>query len=405
MSLLYNFVVAIGFLCFWPYQLYQTWRKGKKFPSLRQRLGFDIPFTQGKEVLWIHAVSVGEVKAVSVLAKQLKKDRFLLVTTQSSTGQEEAKRSIPNANHVAFLPLDISWILNRWVKRLKPKLLVLVEGDFWYHLLKSVKEGGGKTVLVSGRLSEKSSARFAAVRPLAKRLFSQLDALLLQNEEYRQRFLPLVKDPSKLYVTGNLKFDAPFVANLGESPLSTSPFPIAVTCTHSPEEEEILEALAPIPSLLLFLAPRHPERFADVAAWLHSKSIPFIRWSQVQSLQGGERVVLIDAMGQLASVYARSQLAILGGSFSSKVGGHNVLEPCFSGCPVFFGPHMQNQKELVSHVLQAGAGKQLTVADLCQEVKRFQQDSSLLRQAAKSLAQRRGEALAKTLQILASKGL
>jgi 3-deoxy-D-manno-octulosonic-acid transferase len=400
MTLLYDLVVALGFLLFWPYQLYQVWKKGKKFPSLRQRLGIDVPDTQGRPVLWIHAVSVGEVKSVSALAKELKKNHFLLVTTQSKTGQEEAKRSIPQADCIAFLPLDFSWTLRRWTRKLEVKMLVLVEGDFWYNLLRSVKKAGGKTVLVSGRLSPRSAARFLSIRPLAKKLFSQFDLLLLQSEEHRERFIPLIDDPSKLRVVGNLKFDA-IPAPVGATePLPATSFPIAVTCTHAPEEEEILDALAPITSLTIFLAPRHPERFDKVAQLLTSKSIPFIRWSQIEQATGNERVILVDAMGQLPAIYHHCKLAILGGSFSSKVGGHNVLEPCLYGCPVFFGPHMQSQRELVLHVLKAGAGKQLTVDQLAGEVRGFEKAPEALRKAAKHLSQQRGSVLAETLALL-----
>ncbi|HEY4254898.1 MAG TPA: glycosyltransferase N-terminal domain-containing protein [Chlamydiales bacterium] len=396
--ILYNFVVAIGFLCFWPFQLYQAWKKGKQFPSLRQRLGIDIPEAKGRPVVWIHAVSVGEVKAASALAKKLKKNRFLLVTTQSKTGQEEARRSISEADCIAFLPLDFSWTLRRWARRLKPELLVLVEGDFWYNLLRSVKEVRGQTVLVSGRLSPKSASRFLAIKPLAKKLFSQLDLLLLQSEEHRCRFLPFVDQPSKLHVVGNLKLDATVETSPQTEPLPTNPFPIAITCTHNPEEEELLNALAPIESLTIFLAPRHPERFSEVAQALKSKSIPFIRWSQMSQATGHERVILVDSMGQLPAIYRRCQLALLGGSFSSQIGGHNILEPCLYGCPVFFGPHMQNQPELVHHVLKAKAGKQLAVEELMSEVRAFKKAPEVLRKAALALSQQRGSVLAKTLR-------
>jgi len=386
--MIYDLVLGCGFLC------WHLFRKKKQYPSLKQSLGLDIPETKGRPVLWVHAVSVGEVKAVSSLAQKLKGNRFLLVTTQSVTGQEEAKRSIPQADAVCPLPLDFSWVMNKWAKKLKPELLVLVEGDFWYHMLRAVKRCGGKTVLVSGKLSDTSARRFGWVKWLSRKLFSQLDLVLVQSDVHKQRFAPFV-EPHKLHVTGNIKFDAVPEAR-ADVALPKHNFPIAVTCTHPGEEQELLDALAHI-NATIYLAPRHPERFPLVAELLIAKKIPFVRWSKLSEATGNEKVILIDAMGQLPLVYRHCRLAILAGSFSSKIGGHNVLEPCLYGCPVLFGPHMQHQTELMNYVVAAGAGKQVRGEGLADEVSAFRQKPETMRTAAAELKNQRGQVLERTM--------
>jgi len=360
--MIYDCIIALGFLVFLPKIFWES--RKKQFPSIKERLGLDLPDPRGRSVYWIHAVSVGEVKSAKPLFEKLRAqypDAFILVTTASVTGQEEAKRSLKKADAFRYLPLDFSWITKRWAKRLKPKALLFIESDLWYNLVKYVSENGGKIALVSGKMSERSAKRYKFASGYSRKLFSRFDRILVQNEEYFERFRNIVDDPKKLFVGGNLKFDAtPVAIDRSRYDLPTG---IIVTCTHAPEEEELLDALMPV-GLPIFLAPRHPERFQEVALLLQQKEIPFIRWSEFEKKRGGERVILIDGMGLLPIFYAFSRLAIVAGSFSSRIGGHNILEPCLYGVPVFFGPHMHQQKELTERLLASGAGVQATIAEL-----------------------------------------
>ena len=399
MSWLYNVVVLLGFLFSYPFMLWQTLRRGKRYPTLAQRFGTGCPDPQGHSVVWIHAVSVGEVKAVRLLARALKTPgTFLLVTTASVTGQEEARRSIPEADAVRFLPLDLSWILRSWARRLRPRLLVLAEGDVWVHLLESVQREGGKTALVSGRFSERSARRWRWAPFFARRLYGHLDVLCMQSRSHAERIKAYV-EPGRLHVTGNLKMSATAPTPKVERITGLQPLVIALSCTHAPEEEELLSALQGVEATI-FLVPRHPERFDDVARHLEKLGIPFTRWS---SREFGKRVILVDAMGQLPAVYAHSTLAILAGSFASKVGGHNILEPVLQGVPVFFGPHMHSQKELVSYVVSAGAGKQVTSAELAAEVGKFVRDPEPWKKAARGLSARSSGVLDETLRAVTAR--
>ncbi len=352
-----------------------------KKPHHLRRLFAPIPDPKLKEVIWIHAISVGEAKAVQSLFASLRiahPTSFFLITTTTATGLAEARRSLPKADAFAFLPIDLRWIVGRWAKKLRPKLFILVESDFWPNLLAAIKKAGGKTVLVSGKLSERSARRFAKVRFFSRKLFGRLDLLLLQNEEHARRFQNLV-DPARIQIGGNLKLDhrpTPVDKPAWRQMIAPLDPAITISCTHDPEEEELLNRL-PLTRLFVFLAPRHPERFEEVAHLLQKKNIPFVRWSRLQEKRGGERVgegarvVLVDAMGQLPICYALSRLAIVAGSFQPHVGGHNILEPCVYGLPVFFGPHMYSQKELAARVLSAKAGMQVTYDTLLTAVETF----------------------------------
>jgi 3-deoxy-D-manno-octulosonic-acid transferase len=174
---------------------------------------------------------------------------------------------------------------------------------------------------------------------------------------------------------------------------------ICVVSTHAPEEEELLNALALIQGTI-FLAPRHPERFDSVAKLLEAQQISYCRWTSRPSGFQGKRVVLIDVIGELPSVYALSDIAIVAGSFSSKIGGHNVLEPCLYGIPVLFGPHMQNQKELAAKVLQAGAGKQVSAANLSLELSLFSEAPDSMKNGAFALSCQTDGSLEKTWRVV-----
>ncbi|MCC6127834.1 MAG: hypothetical protein IT584_01355, partial [Chlamydiae bacterium] len=181
--------------------------KKQKGPNLSERLGLSIPDTSAKPVIWIHAVSVGETKAARPLFLRLKiayPDAFFLITHATQTGYEEAKRSLASADSFAFLPLDLSLVVRRWVKALKPTHFILMEGDFWWNLLSALKKQKTKLVLVSGKISGKSASRFRKIPFFAKKLFGLFDVFCVKSEEEAFRFAPF---RNLLHVTGNIKFD------------------------------------------------------------------------------------------------------------------------------------------------------------------------------------------------------
>ena len=386
-------VFLILYLIFLAPKLLINRLKGKRHPAIMQRLGFSLP-KPDRPVIWIHAVSVGEVKAAQPLFEALKTDTYyFFITTTTATGQAEAKRSLKGADAYGYLPIDLTWVVRRFVKTLKPHHFILVESDFWPNLLTALKKNGTKISLVSGKISERSANRFLKIPFFSRRLFSCFDHLCVQNEEYFQRFAPFT---SRVQITGNLKLD--LVAQPVTKRLELSQPVITVSCTHFPEEEWILDALEGREGTL-FLAPRHPERFKEVAELLDKRGMHYTRWSKNQM----SKLVLIDAMGQLPICYAHSRLAILGGSFVNHVGGHNVLEPCLYGTPVIFGPYMHEQTEFAQRALDSIGGAQIPINQLRRMVERFFSDRGVeekMREGALNSIEAGRGATARTLKII-----
>jgi len=376
---IYDLALMLYTIVSLPKFIWETIRFRKHRKSFLEKLGFNMPvFTLPSDGvrIWVHSISMGETKAVAPLVEQIRKqlpNASIVISTTTETGLSEAKRSMPELDHYFYLPLDFSWTMRRLTKRIKPDLLILVESDFWYNLVSYNK----KVVLVNGKISETSQSRFRFFSFFSKALFSQFDLLCLQSQRFASRFENLGVDSSKIVVTGNLKFDQPFPrldierwkADLGINPTDKV---ITLGSTHDPEEEQLISAIEPLfdkfPTLKILLVPRHPERFAAVTALLEKKKIHYAKFSDHLPKQGNERIILIDAMGILSACYQLSDLAIVGGSYVSHVGGHNIFEPAALGVPVLFGPHMDTQRDLVDVVVHGGAGKQVPLESLASTV-------------------------------------
>ncbi len=364
-----------------PWLLWQYAVRGKYRSSLKERLGLVLPPVFSKKVIWIHTVSMGETRAAASLYQALRKaypDTPFVVSTTTETGQAEAKRSLPNADAYFYLPLDITWIVAKLVRRLQPSVLILVEGDIWPNLLNAAKKQGVKLFLVNGKISEKSTKRFGYFPAFTKHLFSLFDILCVQTKVYKDRFVQIGAPAEKIFVTGNLKYDAKFPeltpTALAEWKRELKIQPqdrvITIGSTHDPEEDQLTRALADIPNLKILLVPRHPERFEAL-----SKRYP-ATYSKLEQLTGEERIILIDAMGVLPTCYQLSELAIVGGSFVDHIGGHNILEPIQCGIPVLFGPYMAAQKEMVDLVRSGKAGAQVSLSDVPSAVQKILENPS-----------------------------
>lgn len=372
-TFLYNFGLFFLALIALPKFLFM-WIFHKKYrTSFAKRFGWGFPIIKKGErpLIWIHAVSVGETRAIVPLVKLIKNekpDALILISSVTETGHAEALRSIQGADFHVFLPFDLLWIVKPIVRKIKPDLVLLCESDFWFNFLKAVKEENGKVVLINGKISERSTKRFSWVPFFAKSLFQLIDLFCLQNVVYKDRFKKFVPQ-EKMVVTGNMKFDdkypqlspeelAKWRTQLGIEPEDSL---LVIGSSHDPEETLFIKNLHSLwkkyPRLKVILVPRHPERFNPVAYLLQKENIPFQRVSKPT----GEStpVVLGDAMGILRKCYQIGDIAIVAGSYTEKVGGHNILEPCWYGVPVLFGPHMHSQPEMVDLVNEYGAGLQV----------------------------------------------
>ncbi len=372
----YEIILWIIALFSIPKTLYSFFVHKKYRQNLAPRFGFqnfDLPFHSAPSI-WIHAVSVGETKAIVSVARRLKQlfpNNPLIISSVTETGYAEAKRSLPFADHHFYLPFDFSWVISRMVNKLSPGLVILCESDFWHNFLYFSKKKGGALALVNGKISERSMRRFCMVPFFAKRLFNLLDILCVQNNLYRARFIEAGAQLEKIVVTGNLKLDEDYpqlsleeiVQWRQKLGIQSHQVVLTIGSTHAPEEYFFIKTLKEIwkkfPELRVILVPRHPERFKEVGRLLERENLIWINFSDINRQEGREQVILMDAMGLLRMCYQLSNLAIVAGSFTDKVGGHNILEPCWYGKPVLFGPHMQTQIELVGLMAQYKAGIQV----------------------------------------------
>ncbi|MFA5250563.1 MAG: glycosyltransferase N-terminal domain-containing protein [Parachlamydiales bacterium] len=367
----------------------------KKKANLFKKLVLpDFSLPAGRKKVWVHAVSLGEAKAAALLVAQLKRQGFLVIFSVSTqTGFEQAQKT--PADQSLFLPFDFSFLMKRLTKKLQPELVVLIETDFWYHFLKYMRLSGAKIALLSGKLSNRSFRRLKYCVFFAKKLFGLFDLLAVQNATYQKRFRRFASR-NKVQISGNLKlqgFSCPVSSedSLLKKRLKLSPQDqiITIASTHFPEEKRLLNELGPLlkknPNLKLFLAPRHPERFRQVEKLLKKLPWPYAKLSRLAPGQ----ILLIDQMGFLNQAFSLSSLAIVGGSFTSKIGGHNILEPLAFGVPVIFGPYMYKQEDLKKLVLQKKLGYQLKLEEIKtallgllpqtnQEKARFQNDCQKL---------------------------
>lgn len=379
-NILYELSLCLIALLMIPKIIYQ-WAIQKKYRnSLLDRFGFRCSVVKSKSALiWVHAVSVGETKAVTPLARQIKNlfpEIQIVVSSVTETGHAEAKRSLPFADDHVYLPFDFSFMTSTLISKAAPDLVVLCESDFWFNFLRFAKKGGAGIALVNGKLSERSMHRFSQVSFFSKRLLDLFDVLCLQNTLYYTRFLQAKGPVEKMVVTGNLKLDEEYPQlsleeikqwqkKLG---FDSNQLVLAIGSTHNPEEQIFITILKEVwkkePLLRVILVPRHPERFKEVALLLEKEHVPYIRFSNIAHRNGQEKVILMDTMGMLRMCYQLSDIALVGGSFTSKVGGHNILEPCWYGKPVLFGPHMHTQVELVNLIKQYEAGVQVQESEL-----------------------------------------
>ncbi len=365
MYLLYSALLALALLVSLPYWLFQMLRRNKYRAGLAERWGF-LPerlvnvAKSEKRVIWVHAVSVGEVLAVSQLANEIL-TRWVgfrvLVSTTTETGQRLAREKF-GAENVFYFPLDFAFAIRPYLNALQPVLVVLAETEFWPNFVRLCGANGAKIAAVNARISDSSLSGYRRVRFLLRHVLRQIDLYLAQSEVDRQRLVDLGAPEGRVQVTGNLKYDvaapprAAIVSSLRSALQKTGAGPVIVAgSTMDGEESLLLRAFEIVrgthPRAVLIIAPRHPHRFQVVAEFVKSLGIPVWR----RSLWSGEdlsgAVLLLDTIGELSSVYEVGDVAFVGGSLV-EYGGHNILEPAQYGVPVIVGPHYANFRDMVN---------------------------------------------------------
>jgi len=347
-----------------PFWLYQMLRHGKYLAGFSERWG-RVPQrildqSRGARVVWIHAVSVGEVLAAAALADDLRRrmpEVQLAVSTTTDTGQALARQRFGDGN-VFYFPVDFAFAIKPYLTALRPSLVIMAETEFWPNFLRLTNASGARVAVVNARISDRSFPGYLRFRWLLKDVLGNVDLFLTQGEEDAARLKQLGAAPERVRVSGNLKYDQtppavpPIVGELQAAMDREAAGPMLV-CGSTVEGEEPLllrsfgNILVQHPRAVMVLAPRHPERGGEVETLLRDMNIPYVRrsrWSG-EALAGG--VLLLDTIGELASIYSLADVAFVGGSLVLR-GGHNIIEPALHGVAIVVGNHTENFRDIVN---------------------------------------------------------
>jgi len=383
MYALYSFLLTAAAILGAPYWLFKGLREKKYLQSFRQRLGSKGPaLPLGTRPVWVHAVSVGEVLAarpVVAAIQQVRPELPVVLSTVTPAGQALALKEFPAAAAVFYFPFDWHFCVARFLSSVNPRAVLLVEKELWPNFLDACFRRGVPVFLVNGRISEQSFNRYRRIKSFTAGMLRQLRVIGAQTHEDRKRFLQLGAGEDQVRVTGNVKFDfqchsveekSDVLEKIRSSLAVSADTPVVVVGSSMKGEESLfIEAFRrvreAIPDVKLILAPRHPERFDEVAQLLERCSISFLRRTGLcdNSPGGRARVLLLDSIGELRAVYSLATVAVIGGSFLPH-GGHNLLEPAAFGKAIVFGPEMSNFTEMARLFVRGQAARQTNAESL-----------------------------------------
>lgn len=382
MYLAYSLLLTLGLVVLIPHFLFQALAHGKYIAGLRQRLGA-VPQVNGKPVIWLHCVSVGETQAARPLAQRLKQafpHHALVVSTTTLTGQTLARDVFRDqAESVFYFPFDWRWSVRRALKAINPAAVLIMETELWPNFLRECKARRIPVALVNGRISRQSYGRYKMIKFFLRRVLSCLSVAVMQSDTDAERLESLGMAREKLFTAGNLKFDSEVAGELSGRTeelkqrfglRSGAPLILAAS-THSPEEEMMLESIRQLRTkqpVRLMIAPRRPERFNEVAALIQKSGLSWAR--KTNPPQPGDTdaaVILLDTIGELRATYSLADVVFVGGSIVDK-GGHNVLEPAATGAAVVTGAHTHNFHAVVDLMVEAGAIVQLPPVTTTEEI-------------------------------------
>jgi len=373
MPWLRNLVYLLLIVLLLPKLIYSAVRHGKYRQGFAEKfLGFvpRIHIDANKRCIWFHAVSVGEVNLLQTLIQEIEQrdpQCQCVISTTTRTGYELARKKYAPRT-VFYCPLDFSWAIKTALRRIQPKLLVLVELELWPNLIHFAAQQT-KVVVVNGRLSANSTRGYRRLGFMIKPTVRQLDHIAVQNDEYYQRFLSIGAATTQLTVTGSIKFDGAQSDRQNErtvelkrlAGISDTDFVIVAGSTQVEEENislsVLLKLLPEFPQVKLVIVPRHPERFNDVARAIeHTDLLAGRRSTITKPVDPSTKVILVDAVGELGAWWGLADIGFVGGSMGKR-GGQNMIEPAAYGVSVCFGPNTSNFRDIVEMLLANSAAQ------------------------------------------------
>ena len=374
MYLLYSLLLTLGLVILLPRFAVDALRAGKYVTGLRERLGrVPIQNDSDRPLIWLHCVSVGETEAAKPLVKALR-ERFplhrLAVSTTTVTGQQVAKRAFKDTATIFYFPLDLHWIVRRVLRTLRPSAVLIMETELWPNLLRECHRQSIPVALLNGRISQNSFRRYLWIRSFMRRVLGNISVAIMQSQADAERIRELGMPADHVLTHGNIKFDGAEQSAADASlagtfrdrfAFSREQSIIVAASTHDPEETIVVEAFRQlvdsekVNSVRLVIAPRHPERFAEIAKQLDASGLKWSRRSAPESeADRAANVILLDSIGELRAIYALADVAFVGGSIAPR-GGHNVLEPASQGVCTVTGPNMNNFTAITKALLEVDA--------------------------------------------------
>ncbi|MBI5042429.1 MAG: 3-deoxy-D-manno-octulosonic acid transferase [Nitrospirae bacterium] len=381
MYFIYNLFIYFLFPLILPYLVLKSIKRKSSLSGISERFGYYPDISIGnKKVIWIHAVSVGEVIASMPLVLELKSrypDYSLIMSTVTETGRATAINKIPFLNAIIYFPFDFTFSVNKAIDTIRPNIFIMLETEIWPNFLRTLKRKDIPVILINGRISDRSYKRYLMARFFIKGVLKNISAFGMQSAADTERIINMGAVKERVVRTGNLKFEheardisSDTVKKLKESMNITEDKDIIIAgSTHKGEDEEIIKAYLTISMAirklpLLIIAPRHLDRLPEIEDILKRYNLSFIRKTMMKKGEALSKysVILLDTIGELSALYSIASVVFVGGSLV-PVGGHNILEPALYKKPVLFGPHMHNFKEIAEGFKNRGAAIEIADSD------------------------------------------
>jgi 3-deoxy-D-manno-octulosonic-acid transferase len=362
-----------------PFVILRLFWLGFRNPDYRrrwkERFGFPDKITSHDKLIWLHAVSVGEVQASRPLVNALLKeypDYKILITTMTPTGTDSVKQYFGDDVRHLYLPYDLPVSIKHFISVIEPSILIVMETELWPNLFHYCHEKNIPVIVVNARMSEKSAKGYRRFSSFTHAALENISLVIAQGKKDAERIIALGVDRDKVKVTGNLKFDIHLPHSVTEQAQALRRYlsvnrPVWIAAsTHEGEEIIILDAFDKVlqqqPQCLLVIVPRHPERSASVVELCAKRNLKVLSKSENRECDVDVKVFILDSLGELPMYYAAADVAFIGGSLS-ETGGHNMLEPACLGLPVIMGPHVFNFQEISQLLLDEGAAWKVSNKD------------------------------------------